>query len=148
MTSDVLAFEHFGGVSGRVGYDGSSGPPWPGSSSAGTGRRRRGSSRWRSHHGFDLFFCIPGQQGAHEKGGVGGEIGPFRRRHLGARSHRSRVRFAPATRCCGAGVDDSAEGVVGKGPVEGLDELGGSEVATRCFDPPHRRGQDDVFGAR
>ena len=34
----------------------------------------------RSHYGFDSFFCIPGRQGAHEKGGVEGEIGRFRRR--------------------------------------------------------------------
>jgi hypothetical protein len=32
--------------------------------------------------GFDSFFCIPGKAGAHEKGGVEGEIGRFRRRHL------------------------------------------------------------------
>jgi hypothetical protein len=32
--------------------------------------------------GFDSFFCIPGKDGAHEKGGVEGEIGRFRRRHL------------------------------------------------------------------
>jgi hypothetical protein len=32
--------------------------------------------------GFDSFFCIPGPDGAHEKGGVEGEIGRFRRRHL------------------------------------------------------------------
>jgi len=32
--------------------------------------------------GFDSFFCIPGREGAHEKGGVEGEIGRFRRRHL------------------------------------------------------------------
>ena len=31
---------------------------------------------------FDSFFCRPGQEGAHEKGGVEGEIGRFRRRHL------------------------------------------------------------------
>ena len=36
----------------------------------------------RSHYGFDSFFCIPGIEGAHEKGGVEGEIGRFRRRHL------------------------------------------------------------------
>lgn len=33
-------------------------------------------------YGFDGFFCIPGKEGAHEKGGVEGEIGRFRRRHL------------------------------------------------------------------
>ncbi len=36
----------------------------------------------RSHYGFDSFFCAPGIEGAHEKGGVEGEIGRFRRRHL------------------------------------------------------------------
>jgi hypothetical protein len=36
----------------------------------------------RSHYGFDSFFCRPGIDGAHEKGGVEGEIGRFRRRHL------------------------------------------------------------------
>jgi len=32
--------------------------------------------------GFDSFFCVPGRDGEHEKGGVEGEIGRFRRRHL------------------------------------------------------------------
>ena len=32
--------------------------------------------------GFDSLFCRPGIEGAHEKGGVEGEIGRFRRRHL------------------------------------------------------------------
>jgi hypothetical protein len=32
--------------------------------------------------GFTSFFCQPGEDGAHEKGGVEGEIGRFRRRHL------------------------------------------------------------------
>ncbi len=36
----------------------------------------------RSHYGYDSFFCQPGIDGAHEKGGVEGEIGRFRRRHL------------------------------------------------------------------
>jgi hypothetical protein len=36
----------------------------------------------RSHYGYDSFFCVPGVEGAHEKGGVEGEIGRFRRRHL------------------------------------------------------------------
>jgi hypothetical protein len=49
------------------------------------GRDRAEAERFialRSHYGFDSFFCIPGQAGAHEKGGVEGEIGRFRRRHL------------------------------------------------------------------
>ena len=36
----------------------------------------------RSHYGFESFFCQPGLKGAHEKGGVEGEIGRFRRGHL------------------------------------------------------------------
>jgi hypothetical protein len=49
------------------------------------GRTRTESARWvtfRSHHGFDSFYCHPGVEGAHEKGGVEGEGGRFRRNHL------------------------------------------------------------------
>ena len=49
------------------------------------GRERVETDRFvalRSHFGFDSFFCEPGQSGAHEKGGVEGEVGRFRRRHL------------------------------------------------------------------
>lgn len=41
--------------------------------------------RWvllRSHYGFDAFDCQPGIEGAHEKGGVEGDVGRFRRSHL------------------------------------------------------------------
>ncbi len=49
------------------------------------GRNRTESDRWvqfRSHMGFDAFYCTPGIDGAHEKGGVEGEVGRFRRNHL------------------------------------------------------------------
>ena len=49
------------------------------------GRNRTESDRWitfRSWAGFDAFYCQPGQEGAHEKGGVEGEGGRFRRTHL------------------------------------------------------------------
>jgi transposase len=49
------------------------------------GRDRTESARWvgfRSHYGFDAFYCRPGLEGAHEKGGVEGEGGRFRRNHL------------------------------------------------------------------
>lgn len=49
------------------------------------GRNREENERFialRSHFGFDSFFCVPGIEGAHEKGGVEGEVGRFRRRHL------------------------------------------------------------------
>ncbi|MGH3672235.1 MAG: IS21 family transposase [Pseudonocardiaceae bacterium] len=50
-----------------------------------SGRNRLESARWvsfRSHYGFDAFYCCPGREGAHEKGGVEGEGGRFRRTHL------------------------------------------------------------------
>jgi transposase len=49
------------------------------------GRTRTETTRWvafRSHYGFDSFYCQPGVEGAHEKGGVEGEGGRFRRTHL------------------------------------------------------------------
>jgi transposase len=49
------------------------------------GRDRTESDRWvlfRSHYGSGAFYCMPGIDGAHEKGGVEGEVGRFRRSHL------------------------------------------------------------------
>jgi transposase len=49
------------------------------------GRTRLESQKWiafRSHYGFDAFYCMPGKDGAHEKGGVEHEGGRFRRTHL------------------------------------------------------------------
>jgi hypothetical protein len=49
------------------------------------GRNRTESQRWiafRSHYRIEPFYCIPGIEGAHEKGGVEGEVGRFRRQHL------------------------------------------------------------------
>lgn len=51
----------------------------------GTDRRRTENERWvlfRSHFGFDAFYCQPGVKGAHEKGGIEGEVGRFRRTWL------------------------------------------------------------------
>lgn len=48
-------------------------------------RARVEAERWtvfRSHLGLEPFYCRPGQEGAHEKGGVEGQIGWFRRNHL------------------------------------------------------------------
>ena len=81
LEGHVLAFEYFGAVPGRVRYDNLG----PAVVRVLRGRDRAESERFialRSHYGFDSFFCIPGKQGAHEKGGVEGEIGRFRRRHL------------------------------------------------------------------
>lgn len=51
----------------------------------GQGRQRVENERcvlFRSHFGFDAFYCQPGIAGAHEKGGVEGEVGWFRRNRL------------------------------------------------------------------
>jgi transposase len=51
----------------------------------GQGRQRQENDRWvlfRSFYGFDPFYCQPGVGGAHEKGGVEGEVGWFRRNRL------------------------------------------------------------------
>jgi transposase len=81
LEGHVLAFEHFGAVPGRVRYDNLK----PAVTRVLKGRDRAEAERFialRSHYGFDSFFCVPGPAGAHEKGGVEGEIGRFRRRHL------------------------------------------------------------------
>jgi Mu transposase-like protein len=47
------------------------------------GRSRTETQRWlafRAFYGFEAFYCLPGPEGAHEKGGIEGEIGRFRRR--------------------------------------------------------------------
>src|SRR5436190_9115407 len=49
------------------------------------GRRRVETDRFvalRSHYLYESAFTRPGKQGAHEKGGVEGEVGRFRRNHL------------------------------------------------------------------
>jgi len=77
----VLGFAHFGGVPRRVRYDNLK----PAVARILQGRNRIENERFvtlRSHYGFDSFFCQPGLKGAHEKGGVEGEGGRFRRRHL------------------------------------------------------------------
>lgn len=82
LDGHVRAFEHFGGVpSGQIRYDNLKAAV----QKVLKGRTRVESDRFtalRSHYGFDSFFCIPGIEGAHEKGGVESEVGRFRRRHL------------------------------------------------------------------
>ncbi|MFD9865577.1 IS21 family transposase [Streptomyces alboflavus] len=51
----------------------------------GLSRARVESDRWiafKSHFGIESFYCRPGIEGAHEKGGVEGQIGYFRRNHF------------------------------------------------------------------
>ena len=82
LDGHVRAFEHFGGVPDRmIRYDNLK----PAVVQVLKGRDRKESDRFiafRSHYGFDSFFCLPGVEGAHEKGGVEGEVGRFRRARL------------------------------------------------------------------
>jgi transposase len=77
----VTAFHRLDGVPARVRLDNLK----PAVIRVLLGRERLENPRFvalRSHFGFDAFFCLPGIEGAHEKGGVEGEVGRFRRRHL------------------------------------------------------------------
>ena len=81
LEGHVLGFETLGGVPGRVRYDNLK----TAVTKVLLGRDRVENERFialRSHYGFDSFFCLPGIGGAHEKGGVEGEVGRFRRRWL------------------------------------------------------------------
>jgi transposase len=82
LDGHVRAFAHFDGVpAGQVRYDNLK----PAVQRILLGRDRVETERFvalRSHYGFDSFFCQPGADGAHEKGGVEGEVGRFRRAHL------------------------------------------------------------------
>jgi transposase len=81
LEGHVIAFARLGGVPARIRYD---------NARALVARVLRGRDRdeterfiaLRSHYGFDSFFCIPGERGAHEKGGIEGEVGRSRRRHF------------------------------------------------------------------
>ena len=82
LEGHVTAFGVTGGVPWRhIRYDNLS----PAVTKVMTGRDRKETARWfsfRSWYGFAAFYCEPGLSGAHEKGGVEGEIGRYRRRYL------------------------------------------------------------------
>ena len=78
LEGHVIAFSRLGGVPARIRYD---------NARALVARVLRGRDRikterfiaLRSHYGFDSSFCEPGERGAHEKGGIEGEVGRQRR---------------------------------------------------------------------
>lgn len=84
LEGHIDAFEELGGIPTRhIKYDNLTAAVQ--SVLYGRGRDRIENERWvlfRSHYGFDSFYCQPGIKGAHEKGGVEGEVGRFRRRRL------------------------------------------------------------------
>ncbi|MGW2206975.1 IS21 family transposase [Streptomyces sp. NPDC001774] len=77
------AFQVLGGLpTGKVRYDNLSSAV---ARVLGFSRSRVETDRWtafRSWAGLDAFYCRPGLAGAHEKGGVEGEVGRFRRNRL------------------------------------------------------------------
>ena len=79
----VHAFQVLGGVpAGKIRYDNLKAAV---AQVIGFSRQRVETDRWvafRSHFDLDAFYCQPGIAGAHEKGGVEGDIGRFRRNHL------------------------------------------------------------------
>lgn len=89
LEAHAAAFDYFGGVFARCRYD-----------NLGAavrrvlqGRKRIETDRFaamRSHYLFESEFCLPGLEGAHEKGGVESGVGRFRRSHL-----------VPVPRCAG-----------------------------------------------
>ncbi|MDQ2853114.1 MAG: IS21 family transposase, partial [Actinomycetota bacterium] len=84
LEGHIEAFDAVGGVPTRhIKYDNLSAAV--AAVIRGPGRARNENERWvlfRSHYGFDPFYCEPGLGGAHEKGGVEGAVGWFRRNHL------------------------------------------------------------------
>jgi transposase len=81
LEAHVESFAWFGGVFATVRYDNLGAAV----KRVLRGRRRIETDRFvalRSHYLFDSSFTRPGREGAHEKGGVEGEVGRFRRNHL------------------------------------------------------------------
>lgn len=82
LEAHVYAFERLGGVpTVHIRYDNLKAAV----SRVLFGRSRVESERWvlfHSWYSFDPFYCEKGLHGAHEKGGVEGEGGRFRRTHL------------------------------------------------------------------
>ena len=77
----VQAFEWFGGVFPEIRFDNLKSAV----KKVLKGRRRIESDRFvalRSHYLFASQFMTPGLEGAHQKGGVEGEVGRYRRNHL------------------------------------------------------------------
>jgi transposase len=117
LDGHVRAFEVFGGVPGMIRYDNLK----PAVIRIALGRERFEHPRFvamRSHYGFDSFFCVPGVDGAHEKGGVEGEIGRFRRRHLTPIPHVSSLEALNAA-LAAADARDNARRIGGRAETVG-----------------------------
>jgi transposase len=107
LDGHVRAFEAFGGVpTGMIRYDNLK----PAVIRIALGRERFEHPRFvamRSHYGYDSFFCAPGVNGAHEKGGVEGELGRFRRRYLTPMPHVGSLEALNAALAAADARDDA-----------------------------------------
>lgn len=81
LEGHAMAFSYFGGVFKTIRYDNLTSAV----KKVLKGRKRIETERFvtmRSHYLFASNFCLPGLQGAHEKGGVECGVGRFRRSHF------------------------------------------------------------------
>jgi hypothetical protein len=81
LEGHIAAFNYFGGVFRKIRYDNLSSAV----KKVLRGRKRIETERFialRSHYLYESFFCLSGIQGAHEKGGVEGGVGRFRRSYM------------------------------------------------------------------
>jgi transposase len=81
LEGHVHALDWFGGVFTTIRYDNLAAA----AKKTLKGRNRIENERFvalRSHYLYESWFTLVGIQGAHEKGGVEGEVGRFRRNHL------------------------------------------------------------------
>jgi transposase len=81
LEGHVAAFEFFCGVFGLIRYDNLGSAV----KKVLRGRRRLETDRFvalRSHYLYESSFTRVGKEGAHEKGGIEGDVGRFRRAHL------------------------------------------------------------------
>jgi transposase len=117
LEGHVQAFAWFGGVFALVRYDNLSSAV----KLVLRGRRREETDRFialRSHYMFESAFTLAGLQGAHEKGGVEGEVGRFRRNHLVPVPEVANL--AELNRLILAGCEvDLARTIVGRGETVG-----------------------------
>lgn len=81
IEAHIAAFSYFVGVFKKIRYDNLTSAV----KKVLRGRKRIETEKFimlRSHYLFEAVFCLPGINGAHEKGGVEGGVGRFRRAHL------------------------------------------------------------------
>jgi transposase len=134
LDGHVRAFEAFGGVPGMIRYDNLK----PAVIRIALGRERFEHPRFvamRSHYGYDSFFCTPGVEGAHEKGGVEGEIGRFRRRHLTPIPHVGSLQALNAALAAADARDDARR--IG-GRAETVGEAAARELPLLAAPPAER----------